>query len=178
MKIGFVLLMQTESTFAFLARSSVSGFTNAKLLNNNNSLDRVRCRQRQLYMISDNPFAEEKTTETEVLKDKSGNVFEVGGVIRVALENVKAYQVPADGQGSFNDDKQFVQAPEDAPRGAKNLVLPVGIRGVITKVYDTTDVSANFPIQVKFTPGENVDEGYDPPVPFIMHLSPREIECT
>ena len=129
-------------------------------------------------MIAENPFAEEIAAEASILKDKGGNVFEVGGVVRVASEKLKAYQVPVDGHGSFNDDKQFVKAPEDGPRASKNLVLPVGFRGVITKIYDTSDISANFPIQVKFTPGENVDEGFDPPVPFIMHFSPREIECT
>lgn len=106
-------------------------------------------------------------------------MISVGIIVRVAKEGLKAYQVPPKGKGSFDrDDKKFVPIPEDAPRGMRNLQLPVGIRGVVTKVYGEQQIiSANFPIQVKFVPGENTDEGYDPPVPFLMHFLSNEIEC-
>lgn len=113
---------------------------------------------------------------TAIVEDQNGKAFEVGAIVRVVTES-KAYQVPVKGFGSFNEDKEFVAAPEDAPRGTKNLVLPVGMRGVVTKVYDIDDISANFPIQVKFMPGKNTEEGYDPPVAFIMHFDTFEIEC-
>jgi hypothetical protein len=38
-------------------------------------------------------------------------------------------------------------------------------------------ISANFPVQVKFQPGEHVEEGYDAPMPFLMHFLPEELEC-
>ena len=171
--VVLIMIIQAENAFGFMAPPAGPQFASVGICIKSAAV------QGRLNMISDNPFAEEKITKADVtLKDQTGNVFVVGGIIRVAKDNVKAYQVSTDGYGAFNDDKQFVKASEDSPRSSKNLVLPVGIRGVITKVYDTTEISSNFPIQVKFTPGENVDEGYDPPVPFTMHFSPREIECT
>jgi hypothetical protein len=135
-------------------------------------------------MTADNPFATEAaTTQNAEVKDKKGNVFQVGGIVRIVRENLKAYQVPPKGYGSFDSDtKKFVPLLSDTAalptsRAKKNLVLPVGIRGTITKIYERKDVSANLPIQVKFTPGENLDEGYDPPVPFSMHFQPMEVEC-
>ena len=60
----------------------------------------------------------------------------------------------------------------------KNLVLPVGMRGVVTKVYDSEGaVSSNLPVQVKFVPGQHVEEGFDPPVPFLMHFETFEIDA-
>ena len=122
--------------------------------------------------------SEEKPVE---IKDKNGEMIGVGSVIRVAVENLKAHQVPAKAYGSFNEDKEFVPADEGVSRSGKNLILPVGLRGVVSKVYNTEDISANLPIQVKFTPadkGGNDEEGYDPPVAFMMHFNPREVECT
>jgi hypothetical protein len=135
-----------------------------------------------LCMTADNPFATEAATaQNAEVKDKSGNVFQVGGIVRIVRENLKAYQVPPKGYGSFDSDKKFVPilSENDAPpsRSKKNLVLPVGMRGTITKIYERKDISANLPVQVKFTPGENLDEGYDPPVPFSMHFQPMEVEC-
>jgi hypothetical protein len=107
---------------------------------------------------------------------KKDNPFTVGAVVRVAAEGIKAYQVKPQGFGKFDENKNFVPATKGGPRGTKNLLIPVGMRGVVTKAYNVDDISANFPIQVKFTPGENVDEGYDPPVPLLMHLLPEELE--
>ena len=107
---------------------------------------------------------------------RKDNPFKVGAVVRIAAEGIKAYQVKPKGFGKFDENKNFVPALKGGPRDTKNLVVPVGMRGVVTKVYDVDDISANFPIQVKFTPGENTDEGYDPPIPFIMHLLPEELE--
>jgi hypothetical protein len=122
---------------------------------------------------SDPIAAEERLVEIE---DKNGKIIALGDVVRVAIENMKAYQVPKKGFGSFNEDKEFVPAAGDAPRGTKNLVLPQGIRGVVTKIYDVDVVSANCPITVKFMPGKNTDEGFDPPNAFLMHFESHEIE--
>jgi hypothetical protein len=37
-------------------------------------------------------------------------------------------------------------------------------------------VTANCPVAVKFMPGKNTDEGFDPPVAFLMHFESHEIE--
>lgn len=125
-----------------------------------NSVDRMAAAERQL-----------------TIDDKNGDSISVGCVVRVAAENLKAYQVPAKGYGKFNENKEFVPATAGGERETKSLLLPVGLRGVVAKVYNVEAVSSNFPIQVKFTPGENTDEGYDPPVAFLMHFGSREVEC-
>ena len=124
---------------------------------------------------SRDPIAAEQQQATS--EDKNGKKIAVGSVVRVAVENMKAYQVPAKGQGKFNENKEFVPLEDNTERGTRNLVLPVGMRGVVTKVYDVDDISANFPIQVKFIPGQNNEEGYDPPVAFLMHFDSHEVEC-
>lgn len=122
------------------------------------------------------PLARDDSAST-VLLDAKGQEVKIGTVVRVVVDHLKAYQVSLPGYGKYGPDKKFVPVPPGGPRGTKNLLLPVGIRGEVSKVYDVDDVSANHPIQVKFFPGKHVDEGYDPPVPFIMHFSPEEIEC-
>jgi hypothetical protein len=119
------------------------------------------------------------TTESSAtgLKDKMGNDVKVGSVVKVAKEGMKAYQVNPKGYGSFVNGK-FVQAPEDGDRGSKSLVLPMGMAGVVAKLYDIDDISANLPIQVKFEPGKHNEEDTDPPVAFLMHFKSDEIEIS
>ena len=111
----------------------------------------------------------------DALMDSKGQEFRVGAVVRVAQDGLGAFQVPPKFRGSYHvKSKEFV-AKEDA----KSLALPVGLRGVITKVYDPVDsgISANYPVQVKFSPDEYTDEGYSAPTSFFMHFLPHEIEC-
>jgi hypothetical protein len=122
--------------------------------------------------------AESAVESAFVLKDIKGNELKVGSIIKVATAGLKAYQVNLKGQGSFLDGK-FIPSPEGpTPRGRRNLELPVGMRGIVQKLYDVDDVSANFPVQVKFEPGKyNDDEGVDPPISFLMHFATSEIEA-
>lgn len=128
-------------------------------------------------------FAEDFSTSAVAKDEKKGDpqlaAFKVGSVVRISKPGLKAYQVAPSGYGSYDDDKQFVpldQQDDKVERKRKNLQVPVGLRGVVTKIYDNEDLSANFRIQVKFEPGEHTEEGYDPPVSFLFHLSDRELE--
>ena len=76
----------------------------------------------------------------------------------------------------FVATKEFIPAPEDAERKDKCLVLPVGMRGVVNRVYDVEDLGPQHPIVVIFTPGENNDEGFEPPMKFVMHFETYELE--
>jgi hypothetical protein len=107
--------------------------------------------------------------------DKNGREFIVGCIVRVCVDELKAYQVNAKAQGSYNDQKIFV--PDTSAAKKKSLLLPLGLRGCVVKVYDENVISANLPIVVQFTPGENTEEGYDPPTAFRMHFTPQELEC-
>lgn len=121
------------------------------------------------------PEKKKDDNKTSKKEDPLAN-FEVGAVVRIVAKGLKAYQVQPKAYGSFDSDKKFVPAPKDGDRTTQSLVLPVGLRGVVSKIYDNEDVSANFPIQVKFVPGEHVDEGFDTPVRFLSHFSPEEID--
>jgi hypothetical protein len=113
-----------------------------------------------------------KTAVGDVVLDKNGKEFTKGGVVRVCVDGLKAFQINAKGQGTFDAKKAFVL---DATK--KFLVLPIGLRGTIMRVYDESVVSANLPIQVKFVNGEHTEEGYDTPTSFLMHFMPNEVEC-
>eukprot|EP00565_Helicotheca_tamesis_P007737 CAMPEP_0185737884 /NCGR_PEP_ID=MMETSP1171-20130828/31515_1 /TAXON_ID=374046 /ORGANISM="Helicotheca tamensis, Strain CCMP826" /LENGTH=143 /DNA_ID=CAMNT_0028408923 /DNA_START=220 /DNA_END=651 /DNA_ORIENTATION=+ len=109
--------------------------------------------------------------------DSNGNEFTVGKVIRV-VSDLKAYQVPKSGFGSFDSEtKEFMPEADAGERGNKCLVIPAGLRGVVTRVYDLNDLDASQPVLVKFVKGENGDEGYVPPVTFLMHFDNHEVEC-
>jgi hypothetical protein len=108
--------------------------------------------------------------------DQNGKEFTVGCVVRVCTDGLKAFQINAKGQGSFGSDKKFVPDVSDSGK-KKFLLLPIGLRGTVTKVYDESVVSANLPVQVKFVSGEHTEEGYDTPSTFLMHFMPTEVEC-
>lgn len=139
----------------------------------------VRASRRTSIQAMDFSFAEDFKPEEKVAEKKKEDptaAFIVGAVVRIA-KSVKAYQVSPKGFGSYDDDKNFVPLQKSATdRASKNLQVPVGFRGVVTKVYNSGDLSANFPVQVKFEPGKHTEEGYDPPVLFLFHLSQRELE--
>ena len=125
--------------------------------------------------VSNSP--EPLASKDVAIEGKNGKTISVGSIVRVATNNLKAYQVPAAARGTFDDDKKFVPAPEGSTRAFQNLQVPAGMRGVVIKITNkAASLSANFPIQVKFSPGEHVDEGYDTPVSFVMHFGVNEVE--
>jgi hypothetical protein len=155
--------------------SGFSGFSSGTIAFQKSFVARSQHNTPTLFNSADPVAAEEAPVSIE---DKNGKPMSVGSVVRVvAAKNMRAYQVPAKGRGEFNENKEFVPAPTDGERRTKNLLLPVGMRGVVSKVYEVDTISSNFPVQVKFTPGENMDEGYDPPVAFLMHFGAQEVEC-
>lgn len=109
--------------------------------------------------------------------DRNGKEFSVGAVVRVCVEGTKTFQIPSKGCGVFDENKNFVPQSEEPDFERRSLVLPVGLRGIVSKVYDDRTISANYPIQVKFETGGNTEEGYDVPVTFTMHFMAHELEC-
>ena len=116
---------------------------------------------------------EEETADSSgPIVDNNGAEFLVGNIARVSMGNIKAHQVSKSGRGWFSENKEFV-----SDVSMRHLDLPVGLRGTITKVYNVDEISANFPVQVKFVPGEHTEEGYSAPCSFLMHFRPDEVEC-
>ena len=113
---------------------------------------------------------------TMEVTDKNGKLLSVGDVVAVA-QDTKAYQVAPEGRGHFDDHQRFVPLSDDSGRASRHLLVPAGIRGVVSKLIVEAQLSANFKIQVTFTPGAACNEGgYDPPVPFVMHFGSSEVE--
>lgn len=110
------------------------------------------------------------TADDFSLPDCNDNPIKVGSTVKVVAKGLQAHQVPAKAYGSYDSDGNFV--PSDT---AKTLELPVGLMGRVTKLYNNEEVSANYPIQVKFEVSENEQE-LNPPVPFVMHFVPKEVE--
>lgn len=107
------------------------------------------------------------------IPDKNDVPIRVSSVIQVIKPNLQAHQVPPKGYGMFDDESgEFIPSNDK-----KTLTIPVGMTGVVTKVYNNAEISANFPIQVKFVPGAFPETKFDPPVPFLMHFLPTEVEC-
>lgn len=111
------------------------------------------------------------------VQDRNGNEFTVGAVVRVCVEGLKTFQISPKGLGYYDDDKNFVLETVEPEKEKGSLKLPVGLQGTVTKVYGEGDISANYSIQVKFEPGVNTGEGFDPPVVFLMHFMTHELEC-
>jgi len=129
------------------------------------SRDAVRC-----FNVDPSLHVEEEVKLPEKQYDKNGQEFTEGRVVRICKAGLKAHQVPSKGKGSY-DGTTFMADPT-----TPYLILPVGLRGVVTRVIDTKAVSANFPIRVKFEPDVETEEGYSAPVPFLMHFLPQEVE--
>ena len=111
------------------------------------------------------------------VQDANGNEFTVGAVVRVCVEGLKTFQISPKGLGYYDDEKNFVLETVEPDTEKGSLKLPIGLRGTVTKVYDEREISANYPVQVKFEPSVNTEEGYDPPVVFLMHFMAHELEC-
>uniref|UniRef100_A0A7S2A786 Ferredoxin thioredoxin reductase alpha chain domain-containing protein n=1 Tax=Trieres chinensis TaxID=1514140 RepID=A0A7S2A786_TRICV len=108
--------------------------------------------------------------------DSNGTELAEGQIVRVIVA-MKAFHVPKKDRGKFDPEtKAFVPAETDKKRGDNCLEVPVGMRGVVTRVYDTNDISASHPVLVKFAPGEHSGDGYDPPATFLMHFRSKEVE--
>ncbi len=129
-------------------------------------------------MVSDEVVSANKQS----IVDKNNVEFIEGCIIQTCVE-IRAYQVARKAYGSFDgDDKSFVPLEGDVddissvPRKDCCLVLPEGIRGHVTRVYDIDEFDASSPILVKFQVDEGLGSEYIPPVTFLMHFQRNEVE--
>jgi hypothetical protein len=132
----------------------------------------VSFQSRKLQSLFDSKPIALNSDTVFIHQDKNGKDILVDSLVRVAAANLKAFHVNKSGFGSYNDKKEFVQSTEFS-----YLLLPKGLCGRVIRVYDENVIGANLPILIKFTPGDNIEEGYDAPAPFTMHFLPDEVEC-
>jgi len=111
------------------------------------------------------------------LYDANGIEFTEGCLVRVKVSKIKAFHAPANALGKFDEtSKRLIPVDKSAPKCEKFFLLPIGLRGLVLRVYDTANLGCNLPIIVKFIKDENGEEGYAPPATFSMHLDVSEIE--
>ena len=131
------------------------------------------------------PFAdvtEPKNSEPIEQVDVHGKIFSSGVTVSIAPNTkVTAYHVPKSAYGSFDPDtREFVPVEEsNLSRGTRCLILPEGMRGEVTKVYNVNEWDRAHPILVQFKEGSDrvggIDNGFILPKSFSMHLSANEI---
>lgn len=166
--ISFLVLLSYENRFYATAftiqnRNPTSSFAHAKI---------------SQFMVSD-PMV--SFDSTQKITDSNGVEFTEGCTIQICSE-VKAYQVPKKGFGSFDaESNKFIplEGVDDVgsvARVDKCLVIPKGMRGKITKVYDISEYDASLPLIAKFQDGEGYGGNFEPPVTFLMHFDTYEIE--
>jgi len=118
------------------------------------------------------------STQTE-LADGNDVEFTQGCTVKIK-KGMKAYQVPRKGAGSFADDNSFVPLDWDTeggvPRIERCLVMPEGMRGVVSRVYDLDEFDASQPIVAKFVADDAAGGDYASPVTFFMHFDTHELE--
>lgn len=120
------------------------------------------------------------SSESSKLSDNQGVEFTEGCTIQTSKE-IKAYQVPKKGFGSFDEDKNFVPVDgiedvKSVPRIDKCLVIPTGMRAKVSKVYNIDEYDASQPIIAKFLGGDGLGGDFEPPLTFLMHFETYEIE--
>lgn len=140
----------------------------------------------EIHKMEDAIMMIDTTTDTanNNNNNKQYSYFEVGDIVQVVIPDLRGYQVPAAGRGRYQcmDDNQTIMFVPDP--SLKYLILPVGLRGKVEKVYDPNgSLSANLPIRVSFVKpknDENDDDNDDaytpqPPVDFQMYFAASEL---
>ena len=120
--------------------------------------------------------------EEKIQTDVNGNIISLGSIVQITKANIKAYSVPKDIHGSFNPTtNKFI--PQDITKKSRKtncLILPIGLRGKVSKIYNTNEWDRTHPIMVKFNAGDDREEEdnglFHIPKAFMMHFDADEIE--
>jgi len=127
-------------------------------------------------------FADVTPTQPSKIEEKihlaiNGKEISVGSLIAIASTSnpIKAHSVPPIMYGQFDTTSQFI--PQDIStmsRATSCLVLPVGLRGEVTKIYNTNEWDRTHPILVNFKAGE--ESSFNLLKAFSLHVDANEVE--
>ena len=143
----------------------------------------VKCREstslRMIDFIGGGSGQSGQSGSQTKITDQNDAEFEVGNIIQTRKE-LKAYHVGNKGYGRFGDDGTFepldLEKTELLSRSDKCLVIPIGFRGVVTRVYNTEHYDASQPIVAKFFAGDRKGGKFAPPLDMTMHFVTNEVE--
>ena len=117
-----------------------------------------------------------KTIEEKIHLAINGKEISVGSLIAIASTTnpIKAHSVPESNYGQFDPTSQeFIpQDKSTMTRTTSCLVLPVGLRGEVTKIYNTNEWDRTHPILINFKSGN----GFSLPKAFSLHVDANEVE--
>ena len=124
------------------------------------------------------PTQPPKTIEEKIHLDINGKEISVGSLIAIASTSnpIKAHSVPPIMYGQFDHTSQeFIpQDKSTMSRATSCLVLPVGLRGEVTKIYNTNEWDRTHPILVNFKAGE--ESSFNLLKAFSLHVDANEVE--
>eukprot|EP00979_Chaetoceros_neogracilis_P011259 scaffold2727_cov275-Chaetoceros_neogracile.AAC.30 len=140
---------------------SISGISSGSI---SSSMSRIESRTggstllRMTDLISD-------LTSIELV-DGNGVKFTKDGTVQTT-KLMKAYQSRKKGYGSY-EGTTFVPLDMEKEGGVtradKCFVIPMGLRGIVSKVYDLDEFDASQPIVAKFIAGDSMGGEYEPPI--------------
>jgi len=159
--IVLALTSLLNSASAFTMNAPVRAFVTSNELKSSSTL-------LQMGGLVDEP-------KTQVLVDGNGVEFTKGCTIETTKE-MKAFQVPKKGFGSFDGTTFVPLDAAGASRADSCLVMPTGLRGTVNRVYDIDEFDTIMPIVAKFVGGENMGGEIEPPITFLMHFEESEVQ--
>jgi len=159
-----LLLISTYNVHGFISCSRISKTTSTTL---------------QSDLFADvTPQQPSKIIEEKIHLDINGKEISVGSLIAIASTSnpIKAHSVPPIMYGQFDPTShEFIpQDKSTMTRATSCLVLPVGLRGEVTKIYNTNEWDRTHPILVNFKAGE--ESSFNLLKAFSLHVDANEVE--
>ena len=143
-------------------------------------------------VVDDDANTTTSTAQEEMVQtDVKGHTFITGCTVSVITDMINAHSVPKTSYGTFHSTTgEFIPRDDNdntATDVVKNtrktacLVLPIGLRGTVERVYDANTWDRARPIVVKFSMGYDRTEEdgglrYNIPKEFRMHFDATELE--
>jgi hypothetical protein len=184
--ICVLLLLKVPSCSSFIVKASYRSLTYGssplyRVTNNVNycssHLSSPRVDRDMALFMATSPLVTSASSEgldRQKQLDQNGRELIPGCIVRL-VKPMKAFHVQK--SGKILENKVFVPSPDNEPPGTRCLELPLGLRGLVSQVYDVNNHDASQPIVVKFSPGLYCgEEGFDTPVSFTMHFESSEVE--
>lgn len=141
-------------------------------------------------VVDDDATTTSTAQEEMVQTDVNGQTFIPGCTVAVITDMINAHSVPKTSYGTFHsttgefiprDDNDNTATDVKNTRKTACLVLPIGLRGTVERVYDANTWDRARPIVVKFSMGYDRTEEdgglrYNIPKEFRMHFDATELE--
>ena len=169
-----MIMLYTEFLLLLISTYNVSGF----IMPHNIRTSETALQSDLFADVTPTTQPSDKVVEDVIHLDINGKEISVGSLIAIASTSnpIKAHSVHESNYGQFDPiSQEFIpQDKSTMTRATSCLVLPVGLRGEVTKIYNTNEWDRTHPILVNFKTGE--ESGYNLPKAFSLHVDANEVE--